>query len=105
MAKKNGTKLFDSNIDGTLYCIRATAHALMQMEKRQISTSLIKKTMSQLEAKLIRDLQSIKRFVAIVNRNDTATFVIGFYGNNIIIITVINTNKYYAKNGTLIVAV
>ncbi len=105
MANQKGEKLFDFRIDGYIYSVRATTHALEQMNNRQVSTSMIKKTICQLRPKLIKDLQSINRYVALLNRNDPVTIILGFDGYKIIIITVINTNRYYGKYGTLMIAV
>ncbi len=101
MLGQKGTTLFKCNIDGTTYSVRATAHALMRMKDRQVSTLAINKTIAQLGPKLIKGLQLINRYVALVNTIDSVTVLMGFDGDNIIIITVINTSKYYPKHDTL----
>ncbi len=105
MIKQKGTMLFKCNIDGATYPVRATAHALMRMEDRKVSTSSINKTISQLGPKLIQGLQLINRYVALVNTVDSVTVLMGFDGDSIIIITVINTSKYYPRHNTLALAV
>jgi hypothetical protein len=54
--RQKGTLLFKFNSDGATYPVRATAHALMRMEDRQVSTSAINKTISQLGPTHIRGL-------------------------------------------------
>ena len=105
MIKQQGSMLFKCNIDGTTYSVHATAHALMRMEDRQVSISAVNKTISQLKPTHIQGLQLINRYIALVNTIESVTVLMGFDGDNIIIITVINTSKYYPKHDTLALVV
>ncbi len=105
MIKQKGATLFKCNIDGATYSVCATAHALMRMEDRRVSTAAIHKMISQLSPTLIQGLLLIDRYIALVNTIDSVTALMGFADGKIIIITVINTSKYYPRTDTLVLAV
>jgi len=89
-------------INGISYSIRATAHAMQRMDEREINEYVISGNIMALGKDKITELQSNNDEAIIIDELKNVAIVIGFKGNRIYVITVINKSNVYVKDNTVI---
>ena len=89
-------------INDISYSIRATAHAMQRMDEREINEYVISGNIMALGKDKITELQSNNDEAIIIDELKNVAIVIGFKGNRIYVITVINKSNVYVKDNTVI---
>ncbi len=89
-------------INGISYSIRATAHAMQRMDEREIDEYVVSGNIMALGKDKITELQSNNDEAIIIDELKNVAIVIGFKGNRIYVITVINKSNVYVKDNTVI---
>ncbi len=88
-------------INGSEYTIRASQHALEQMEIRDVSISDIVETISALRVSRLLYLQAMWENICLVNNRLNTTVIFRWVKNRIIVLTVLSkTDQVFAKNDT-----
>lgn len=89
-------------INGISYSIRATAHAMQRMDEREIDEYVVSGNIMALGKDKITELQSNNDEAIIIDELKNVAIVIGFKGNRVYVITVINKSNVYVKDNTVI---
>jgi len=98
--KTKSKSIAQLKIENQDYSIRATIHAQERMEERNIDKHQAVSIILALGEKRITDLQKENEEAIIIDRERDAAIVIGFKGNKIQIITVIDKANVFIKEGT-----
>ncbi len=105
MVRLKGTALGVWSIDDgeydNQYSVRATKHAVEQMEKREISAKKVVETIQGLPSAKILDLQKGGRDVCAIDKETGISVVFGFDGNKLMVVTVVDDcESIFAKRRT-----
>lgn len=91
------------NIDGNMYSIRGTVHALERMKQREIDEYVVTGNILALGKDHLLRLQEQEEEAIIIDKIKEVSIVIGFVKNTINVITVIDKSNVFVKDETTIV--
>ncbi len=97
-----GKALATVQIEGTTYSIRATEHALERMEQRDVDGYVVTGNILALGPERLQKLQEANEEAIIIDKQKDVSVVIGFKGNRIQVVTVIDKANCFVKDGTSI---
>lgn len=103
MNYKKDKCLAEVNIDGNMYSIRATVHALERMKQREIDEYVVTGNVLALGKERLLQLQEQGEEAIIIDEQKEVSIVIAFEQNKIVIITVIDKSNVFVKDETTIV--
>jgi hypothetical protein len=87
-------------IEGQLYSIRATAHALTRMAERGVEAHAVCGTVLALGPERIHSLQEAHEEAIVIDEVANCAVVVAFAGNRIMVVTVINRSNVWVKSAT-----
>jgi len=99
---KKDKQIAKLKIEKQCYSIRATAHAIIRMRQRNIDEYVVSGTVISLGEKRLLAYQNNGRDVAIIDKIKRVAVIATFKKNTIKIITVIDKEDIYVKDGTTI---
>lgn len=91
------------NIGNETYSIRATVHSMERMEQRKIDEYMVTGAIMSLGKERIIELQKDQDDFIIVDEENEVSIVISFKKNTMMILTVIDKSKVFAKKNTKII--
>lgn len=90
------------SISGETYSIRASDHALQRMAERGVDEYVVAGTVVSLGKARLQELQDEDAEAIIIDEAKDVAVVIGFRGNRVMVITVINKSNVFVKSDTTI---
>jgi len=100
--KAKGKAIAELKINGKQYSVRATAHAMERMEERGVDEYVVAGNVMALGKDRLTELQEEQAEAIVIDDEKNVAVVIGFKGNRIMVITVIDKAKVFVKKGTVI---
>ena len=89
-------------IEKQTYSVRATAHALQRMRQRDVDEYVVSGTVLALGKDRLQELQEAEEEAIIIDDEKNVSVVIGFRGNRIMVVTVIDKSNVWVKKQTSI---
>lgn len=105
MKKFKAKSLAQFTINGRIYSIRATAHAVLRMHQRQVSSETITSLIARLGDKKIVELQKSQSKYIIQDLKNNIELVISFEKNTIKVITTIKEKNIFNTRETATLAI
>lgn len=105
MKNLKAKSLAQFTINGKIYSIRATAHAVLRMHQRQVQSETITKLILGLGDKKILELQASQEKYIIQDLKNNIELVIAFKKNTIQVITTIKEKSIYNTRKTATLAI